>query len=138
MSTSLLNHTQNIRNFHHVSHAYLGGHLTWTIIRAPGKFRCPICQSPRVRPHFKGYRKVAGLPTGRMQTTFQVAIHRLKCQHCGSYKTEELEFTPLRKCHYTKELANKVIELRREMTVSAISKYFGLHWNTVKDIEKKR
>jgi len=50
---------------------------------------------------------------------------------------EQLDFIPRQKCHFTKKLAENVITLRGEMTISAVAKYLGLHWNTVKDIEKE-
>ena len=50
---------------------------------------------------------------------------------------EKLPFLPSEKVRYTKELARTVIELRPEMSLSAIANYFSLHWTTVKDIEKK-
>ena len=36
----------------------------------------------------------------------------------------------------TRAFARTMIELRSEMSISAIADYFGLHWTTVKDIEK--
>ncbi len=50
---------------------------------------------------------------------------------------EKLPFVPSNKARYTKGLARTVVELRREMSISAIAKYFDLHWTTVKEIEKK-
>jgi len=137
MSTSLLYHSQKITDFHHLSHSYSGDILTWTIMRAPGKFRCSSGKSPRVSATRTGEREIKGLPSGRWKVLFIVIMHRLKCHQCGAFNMENLHFIPRQKCHYTKKLAENVIRLRREMTISAVSKYMGLHWNTVKDIEKE-
>ena len=137
MSTSLLYHTQKIRDFHHLSYSFSGELLTWSIIRAPGKFRCSSCASPRISATRVGTREIKGMPSGCLKVVFAVTMHRLKCRHCGAFNMEELNFIPRQKCHYTKKLAENVIRLRRDMTISAVSKYMGLHWNTVKDIEKE-
>ncbi|MGI6355256.1 MAG: ISL3 family transposase [Lentisphaeria bacterium] len=36
----------------------------------------------------------------------------------------------------TRSLARTILELRREMSLSAISRYYGLDWDTVKNLEK--
>ena len=136
MSTSQLCHTQKVRDFHHVSHSYCGDTMIWTIIRAPGKFQCSCCSSPRVSATKTGIRHIKGLPSGCLKVLFEVIMHRLKCLSCGAFQMEKLNFIPHQKCHYTKKLAENVLRLRSEMTITAVANYMGLHWNTVKDIEK--
>ena len=38
---------------------------------------------------------------------------------------------------YTKWLVKYVLALRREMSIAAVAKFTGLHWQSVKDIEKR-
>jgi transposase len=78
-----------------------------------------------------------GLPMGSKLFDIKVNLHRIKCKECGSYLTEQLDFLPEAKVHYTKQLARTIIELRPEMTIQALAKHFGLSWNTVKEIEKR-
>ena len=137
MSTSLLYHTQGIRNFQHISYSYKSGTLIWSIIRCSNKFRCSCCGSSKVTATKVGTRDFIGIPMGRMKTLLRVHIHRVRCHNCQAYRVEKLEFAPHQKCHYTKSLAKHIIEYRGEMTVKAIAIKTGLHWNTVKGIEKE-
>ena len=136
MSTSLLYHTQKISNFKHVKYDYDKDVLKWTIKRAPSKFKCPCCHAKNVTATRINTREIKGLPCGCYKVVFCVIMHRIKCHDCGAFCMEELEFIPKQKCHYTKKLAKNVIRLRQDMTISAVAEYMGLHWNTVKDIEK--
>lgn len=137
MSTSHIYHTQGIRNFHYYKEEYSGNTIRVFIKRAPGKFECTICASNNVIAIIDGERTIKGLKSGSKQTYFIVAIHRLKCSDCGSYRHENLDFISRPKVHYTRSLERSIIELRSEMTIQAIANYFDLHWNTVKDIEKR-
>jgi len=47
-----------------------------------------------------------------------------------------LDFCPRQGVSYTKWLAKYVLALRADMSISAVAKHTGLHWQTVKDIEK--
>jgi len=47
-----------------------------------------------------------------------------------------LDFCPRQGVSYTKWLAKFVLALRADMSISAVAKHTGLHWQTVKDIEK--
>lgn len=47
-----------------------------------------------------------------------------------------LEFCPSAKVSYTKGLAKYVLALRAEMSIRATAKHAGLHWQSVKNIEK--
>jgi transposase len=50
---------------------------------------------------------------------------------------EKLQFTSSSTSRVTKSLERAVVELRREMSIKAVSQHLGLHWETVKNIEKK-
>jgi len=58
------------------------------------------------------------------------------CRDCGSHARERLDFCPRQGVSYTKWLAKYVLALRADMSISAVAKHTGLHWQTVKDIEK--
>ena len=60
----------------------------------------------------------------------------MHCRDCGSHARERLDFCPRQGVSYTKWLAKFVLALRADMSISAVAKHTGLHWQTVKDIEK--
>ncbi len=137
MSTSLLYHTQGIHDFKFESFDFTGGQTVATIHRDEDKFHCPCCNSLRTTPTFIGTRKIQSLPIGSHRFFVRVKMHRIRCSDCAAFLMEKLPFITSEKARYTKALARTVIELRPEMSISAIAKYFGLHWTTVKEIEKK-
>lgn len=65
-----------------------------------------------------------------------VRIRRVHCRDCGSHARERLDFCPRQGVSYTKWLAKYVLALRADMSISAVARHTGLHWQTVKDIEK--
>lgn len=136
MSTSMLYHTQGVRDFQHQSVSYSKDMMTWNIVRNPKKFKCPACSSGNIRTVHCGYRDIRGMPMGVKTLILRVKMHRIKCKDCGNYQVEPLPFLPFPKCHYTKYVANYVLELRKHMTITATAKHLKLHWDTVKDIEK--
>lgn len=137
MSTSHMYHTQGIRNFQFKKESFIGNSVHVHIIRSPNKFRCADCNSSNVLIVKDKTRKIKGLKSGSKQTYFIVEMHRIKCQDCGCYKHEVLDFISKPKVHYTRSLERSIIELRKEMSIKALANYFNLHWNTVKDIEKR-
>ena len=137
MSTSLLYHTQGTHGFEFETFDFSGGQTVATIHRQADRFRCSCCNSFLVTATFIGTRKIQSLPIGRHRFFLRVKMHRLRCRNCAAYLMEKLPFIPSEKVRYTKALARTVIELRPEMSLSAIANYFGLHWTTVKDIEKQ-
>jgi transposase len=58
------------------------------------------------------------------------------CEDCGSHARERLDFCPSQGVGYTKWLAKYVLALRADMSIRAVAEHTGLHWQTVKDIEK--
>jgi transposase len=66
----------------------------------------------------------------------RVALRRIRCSDCGASCHEPITFCPQPYVRYTKWAARYVLALRAEMSISAVSKFTGLHWETVKNIEK--
>lgn len=81
-------------------------------------------------------RFVRDLPWGPWRRVrLLVPRFRVACPDCG-VKTEPLSWIPPR-CHYTQRLADAVALACREVrSTDAIAQDFGLHWNTVKEIDK--
>jgi transposase len=66
----------------------------------------------------------------------RVAIRRIRCRKCGASRQEPISFCPDPYARYTKWVAQWVLGLRAEMSIKAVAKFTGLHWDTVKNIEK--
>jgi len=66
----------------------------------------------------------------------RVATRRIRCLTCGASSHEPIAFCPDPYVRFTKWTARFVLALRAEMSISAVSKFTGLHWETVKNIEK--
>jgi len=137
MSTSHIYHTQGIRNYHRVKEEYVKDAVLIHIEHHSNKYSCRQCHSKNVSIIKDGERKIQGLKSGLKQVYFIVPMHRIKCHDCNSYNLERLDFISRPKVHYTRAMERTVIELRKEMTISALAKYFNLNWHTVKEIEKR-
>ena len=100
-------------------------------------FPCPKCFHCSVNMHRYRTRRIQGLPYGSMTVYFEVDLHRIYCPRCRALSVEELPFLPHPKSRITKALERTIIELRPEMTIHTISKYFHLDWRIVKACEKR-
>lgn len=66
----------------------------------------------------------------------RVAVRRVRCRKCNSSSHEPITFCPDPYVRYTKWTARFVLALRKEMSIKAVAEFTGLHWETVKNIEK--
>jgi transposase len=66
----------------------------------------------------------------------RVAVRRIRCRECGKSGHEAITFCPDPYVRYTKWVAQFILALRREMSIKAVAGFTGLHWETVKNIEK--
>ena len=99
--------------------------------------RCPGCGRGDVAFYGEREREVAGLPVGRTRLVLHVTVHRIYCPGCGAAHYEQIPFLPSPTARVTRQMERTVLELRREMSVSAVAGHFGLSWHTVKNIEKR-
>jgi transposase len=83
-----------------------------------------------------GSRVIRGAPLGSKPFDLNVQMHRLRCHSCGAFRMEKLDFLPSSHAHITRALERTIVELRPEMSISAVASYFGLPWETVKNAEK--
>lgn len=137
MSTSLLYHIQGTRGYQFQSFEFVGGRVVARLSRDPKRFSCSKCGRWEVTPTLVGTRTVRGLPMGSKQCDLQVGMHRVRCHGCGAFRMESLPFLPSPKARVTRALARSVVELRAEMSISALARHFDLNWFTVKEIEKE-
>jgi transposase len=66
-----------------------------------------------------------------------VKMRRFYCHNCGKIRYEKLKIADPKK-HYTHAFENYVMELCQLSTIQKVAKLLGLHWATVKEIDKKR
>ena len=137
MSTSLLYHTQGLREYKYLSTKFIKGKVHINIEQKEELLACVDCGSHNIEAIKFKVRKIKGVPIGTEQTIFELNTRRLLCHDCGAYKQEAIPCTPSPKAQYTKAMARTVLGLRPKMCISDVVDFLGLHWGTVKDIEKK-
>lgn len=137
MQTSDAYHTQGIRDFHVTRTEYRGAVVNVQLDLASGKgLKCP-CGHKVFEFCVEGSRSVRGLPMGNKHVDFSIPVYRISdCPSCGKSLRAVLPFVD-RYARHTRAVERSVVEMRREMSISAVAKFFGLDWRTVKEIEKK-
>ena len=100
------------------------------------KFRCPHCGSEEVSIYFERHRMVRGVANANIPVVIRFGAHRIYCRDCGERSYEEFKFLPGSKSHITSQLARTIVALRSEMSIKAISDYFDIPWDVVKNVEK--
>jgi transposase len=134
MSTSLLYNTQHIVGFQHRSYKYEQRSVIQRICRKT--FSCDKCSSNKVSTFPAGTRRIHCGNIGRKLFFIELNVHRIYCRNCKTLFTEHLPFLSHPKSRISTSLERTVIELRSEMSISAIAEYFKLDWRTVKECEK--
>jgi transposase len=136
MHTSDLYHTQGIRGFH-VKRTDYSDIVTVYLEPAPTNVsQCPLCHSLDGTVVEVGMRRITALPCGSRKVCFEVPVFRLDCRQCHAHCRVELSFAS-KWARHTKAVERSVIEMRREMSITATAEFFGLDWRTVKEIEKR-
>lgn len=137
MSNSLLYHTQGLREYKYLSTEYADSKVRIYIEQKEDLLKCVDCGSHNVSLVKIKTREIKGVPMGTKQTVFMLTIRRLRCNDCGADKQEAIPCIPSEKARYTKAIVRTVLELRPKMSITDVADFLGLHWGTVKDIEKK-
>ena len=96
--------------------------------------RCTGCGEEVSEVHDSQERWVRDLPI--LGTTTWLCVHRcrVKCPRCGP-KLEQLDWLA-RYSRVTRRLAESVARLCQVLAIKHVAEYFGLHWGTVKAIDK--
>lgn len=96
---------------------------------------CDGCGQAVDRVHDIEIRLVRDLPILDAATWLSVPRRRVLCPCCGP-RLERLDWLD-RHARVTRRLAASVARLCRELPVKQVATFFGLHWDTVKDIDKR-
>ena len=135
MSTSLLYHTQGIRDFNHVCYKFHDCILEQTIERK--SFCCPVCHKSHVSTYKRGTRIVTGLPCGSKPLWLKFDVHTIYCHDCGRMTPEKIPFLSHPNARITKQLEKTIVDYRSCMSTLAIARYFNLDWHTIRNAQKR-
>jgi len=137
MSTSHFYHTQGIRGFKLKKLMRLGGVEIACMEAQARRVACPVCGAWDTRlVRTAKTRDVRGLSIGLKRMIFRLRVRRVRCDSCRADVQEPFACCPSRYSRITKHLAHYVIALRGAMSIRDVARFTGLHWDTVKNIEK--
>jgi transposase len=135
MSLSVLYHALGLYGYHHLKTESQGGVIYLYSVRAHN--RCGFCRSWKVIGKGYCWRRLRTLPIGRKAVFVVVRMRRFYCENCRRIRYEDLIIADRRK-HYTHALERYVMDLCARMTIRDVAQHTRLHWETVKNIDKKR
>ena len=136
MSSSVLFHTQGISGITFKRWTWGNGEARASISQQERRLKCSSCKSPKVTATPVSQRRIQGVKMGRLPFFLEVDMHRLKCHECGAFRMEDLSFISSSHAKITRQLERGIIELREQLSISAVARYFQLDWKTVKAVEK--
>ena len=96
---------------------------------------CDGCGASTDRVHDVEIRVVRDLPILDARSFLRVPRRRVACPRCGP-KLERLSWLD-RHARVTRRLAESVVRLCRALPIKQAAAFFGLHWSTVKDIDRR-
>ena len=129
-------HAFGATTYAYVSSEYRGGSLFFHLTKKHRR-RCPACRSRRVTLDGRVSYTVRTIPIGWKAVFLVLHLHMLLCEDCGARTQERRDVADPRKS-YTRAFARYVIDLAKEMTLSAIATRLGVGWDLVKEIVKSR
>ena len=112
VSTSLLYHTQCIRDYQYESSEYGNCEVIWNIRRK--SFCCNKCGYPGVSIVVARERLIKGERIGNKHFFLRVPIHRIYCSECKNITIENLSFLSSSKARITKSLERTIYWITSE------------------------
>ena len=100
-----------------------------------GPYRCGHCGEPTQRVHERVVREIRDLPLFDAQTFLEVTVLRVWCERCGGPKRMAIDWLDEHQ-RMTQRLAKAIASLTRFMTVEHVARFYGVHWHTVKRLDK--
>lgn len=98
--------------------------------------RCGRCGEMATRVHEQGWRTVRDLPLFDAHTYLRVRVCRIWCDHCDGPKRMRIEWLDEHQ-RVTRRLANSIIQLCTQLPIRHVAAFYGLHWHTIKRIDKR-
>jgi len=99
--------------------------------------RCRCCGEPCALTHDRHWRRVRDRDLLDRHLTLELPIRRVECLACGHKGVERLEWLSPHQ-RITRRLAAWVEALAQLLPIRHVCQLTGLHWHTVKSIDKRR
>ena len=103
--------------------------------RKENKYICSGCNRGVYTRHSSSTQDIRHLHLWKYITVIRFDKVKVRCNHCG-IRVEKLDFLG-KYAHVTHELFHQTGELCKVMTVKDVSIFERLHWQTVKEIDKR-
>ena len=98
--------------------------------------RCP-CGSKDIKVYRSRKRLIRCHSFGMLPSFIEVKAHQFYCNHCKKLHYEHLPFLTSPKAKLTRALERTIVELRSEMSISALARYYDLDHKCIKAAEKR-
>lgn len=99
-------------------------------------YRCSRCGTPTGKIHEKTVREIRDLPLFDARTYLEVTVYRIWCERCGGPKRMAIDWLDEHQ-RVTHRLADSIISLCALLPIDHVARYYGLHWHTVKRLDKQ-
>ncbi len=100
-----------------------------------GPLRCGECGALSTHVHERIVREVRDLPLLDAQTILEVTVLRVWCEHCGGPKRMAIDWLDDHQ-RLTRRLAKAIVDLTRFLPIEHVARHYGVHWHTVKRLDK--
>lgn len=97
--------------------------------------KCSCCSSSNVKIKETKERTFRTLNIEKKRAYLKVNVHKLQCNQCNKLAWMQLPFT-CGKLPLTKSFIYYIVQLTAIGTLLAVALFLGLHWTTVKNIDK--
>jgi transposase len=98
---------------------------------------CGACGEPCALVHERSWRRVRERDWFDRRVWLRVPMRRMDCHHCGARATERIGWLN-RHARLTERLRSWVEALTELLPIAHVAKLTGLHWHTIKEIDKAR
>lgn len=98
--------------------------------------RCGHCLAPCSRIHEQLTRRVRDLPMVGHPVRLEVVLYRLACASCGQ-RLQHVAWLA-RHSRLTRRLEQAAAQACTRMAVAHVAQWLGLHWSTVRALDKRR
>ncbi|MQB02346.1 MAG: hypothetical protein GEU78_19330, partial [Actinobacteria bacterium] len=95
--------------------------------------RCPFCAFKTTKVHETRRVRVKDVPRGRQHVTLVWLRRRFECANCGERHTEN---HPAIEGKLTGRLARAIVKDAQQLSISEISRRYGLSWSTIMALVK--
>jgi transposase len=119
-------------------HEQADGSLLIHLTEAPDVAACcGRCGQPCVLVHERRWRRIRERDWFDRRIWLNVPVRRMDCHHCGARVTERIRWLPGR-ARITRRLWAWVETLVQLLPIAHVARLTGLHWHTIKEIDRLR